>query len=732
MRKQQRMVTFTAGLCMAVAQWLAAASGTWTGGSGNWSDKHNWFGGVIANGADASATFNNAGAIAATVDTARTIGRINKASGTGAVHIVGSALLTLQDSSGATLDAAAGEICVGVPLGGQAFAKSGAGLVVLTSNAVHSMAGMIRVDGGELRLDSAGHTLPAITQVYVAASNAAARLHYTSAEDGLSVYPCAFRISGQNGLGNGMLAGYGPLCVYADKLEAAVSNIVLNTNFGDVARIGQQGAGGKLEFRGEVTGAAGLELYVNGEKTNEFYGSNSYAGAMYVTLANGSSRLVMNMRGSHRLPYTTLAADLGGGGECVMDLNGHEQKTLNTEIKRGTLYLQSTGATGTWLVGSRYPSEWDMELSENSQCVIGGGAALAVAGNVYSDIDCKLVVTNGGYLYCGEELWSWEQHWDFEKAITIADGGRARVRVMGSDFGDLGIVDIVTGGRLEMAVARHNQVGVEGLNGFRIDGGTLADWADDNYGGIGNDEWIMTDVDIHLGLDGATFDIQHPNGRTILSQISHENDYWNPGFWGIVKTGPGDLNLAYDANFIMHVIVSNGTLRVMDRVYGEDVVVHGGAIGGTGSLPETLIASGGAIAPGKGVGALTIRNALTLQSGSIYEWEKGVGVDNADKIAIWDGLEIGNAVTVKVVRLPGALPDGYGVTNTIIEAGGTISGFGNLELDLSGVPGWTGRLVHQGQKIGIVLIPEPAEAAGVIWLGWWLAYRRGRRDHTRG
>src|SRR5207244_1340813 len=69
-----------AGLCLFLNVLpVSAQSSSWSAGNGNWSTAANWQGGVVANGANNTATFDTAVGftpVFVTLDTSRTIGNL--------------------------------------------------------------------------------------------------------------------------------------------------------------------------------------------------------------------------------------------------------------------------------------------------------------------------------------------------------------------------------------------------------------------------------------------------------------------------------------------------------------------------------------------------------------------------------------------------------------------------------------------------------------------------------
>jgi autotransporter-associated beta strand protein len=161
------LIPFTAGIFPAAA---SAQSGTWitnAAGTYNWSDAGNWQTGVIADGANSTATFATAGLtgpMTVNLDSPRTIGSLVFDNPTNNFNwtVNGGNPLTLGNASGPSIAVNNANITATVPValaGTQGFRKIGPGTVFLTGNNT-GLSGGITVAAGVLGVTANGSTNP--------------------------------------------------------------------------------------------------------------------------------------------------------------------------------------------------------------------------------------------------------------------------------------------------------------------------------------------------------------------------------------------------------------------------------------------------------------------------------------------------------------------------------------------------------------------------------------------
>lgn len=389
-------------LASLLPHFLFAASGTWIGGSGNWSDPANWEGGIVADGTDQLAVFSNVTDIAVSVDSPRTIGHIYKGA-PGTLTLQGPGPLSLSDTAPTkpTITNDEGTVIINVPLASSsAFAKYGFGEVVMSSGVVHTMTGNIRVNEGELRFDSAANTIPTIGQVFVFDTGAGVRLHRTSTNDPMSAYPCTFRLNGY-GPTSGENFGAGALFLNGDGLEAAVSNILMDFT-SPVTRIGQIGPGAsRLELRGTLSGTSQPQFFArDGIKTFDFLGSMVHSGpATHFTVESGTG--VFNILRSGCLPSAAaFPPHAQDDAVLIVDMHTNQQYVTSSGVTAsditgsGTVVYRSTGGSG-WLF---------LDANNNSLMIHSGGGTFRMeSGTIHAQDYCG-VVSSGTFEMVGGEL----------------------------------------------------------------------------------------------------------------------------------------------------------------------------------------------------------------------------------------------------------------------------------------------------------------------------------------
>jgi autotransporter-associated beta strand protein len=289
----------------------APANGTWTfDGGDNWSNSARWLNGIVANGADRTASFtaNITGARTVTLDTPRTLGHIVFTDSTTSSHdltISGNHPLTLDVTSGIpaiNVTQAGRSLTIQSPLTGtKGITKTGPGRLVI--DAAMNYSGVTTVAAGMLDLGSVllpiGNGDPRSIAVSAGAvlrrntlDNALLnRLIETNAEITVmsGTTSSALDFSGSSGadLPNAFLGNWasnGAKMEYSGTLTPAADNY----------RLGGTGSSGLLGIRSLLTGPQGLivggtgasGIRVNLVAANTFTGDTVIRSGAKLTLGN--------------------------------------------------------------------------------------------------------------------------------------------------------------------------------------------------------------------------------------------------------------------------------------------------------------------------------------------------------------------------------------------------------------------------------------------------------------
>ena len=172
------------------------------------------------------------------------------------------------------------------------------------------------------------------------------------------------------------------------------------------------------------------------------------------------------------------------------------------------------------------------------------------------------------------------------------------------------------------------------------------------------------------------------------------------GGGGLTKRGPGSLTLDGTDLYSGATVVEGGVLYIDGELSVSEVTVNeSGAIGGEGTIGESVMAYG-TIAPGHGVGTLTVEGDVSLTGKLAIE----LTATSGDLLAVAGDLNVEDA-TLRI-----ELPDGPPLTQPyVIATYGTRSG-GNFAAIENGA-GYTIDYAYEGNKIAVT----PGEAPYVTW-----------------
>ncbi len=140
--------------------------------------------------------------------------------------------------------------------------------------------------------------------------------------------------------------------------------------------------------------------------------------------------------------------------------------------------------------------------------------------------------------------------------------------------------------------------------------------------------------DVMLG--SATLTVGDSSSTTFSGSLS--------GTGGLTKVGSGTLNLTGSSTFGVTTI-NAGRLAVNGTLGSVVTVNAGGTLGGSGTISDTVtVGAGGILAPGNSIGTLSV-NTLTLNAGSILDFEFGAP-GNSDRVNVVGNLTLDGTINV--------------------------------------------------------------------------------------
>jgi outer membrane autotransporter protein len=194
---------------------------------------------------------------------------------------------------------------------------------------------------------------------------------------------------------------------------------------------------------------------------------------------------------------------------------------------------------------------------------------------------------------------------------------------------------------------------------------TLADGAVVNVAGMGGTVDVAANAGstgtLNIGNGGAAgtllaSDVVFGGGTGTLNFNHTETNH----LFSISILGNGAINhlggvtrlTGANNGFTGVTTVSGGTLKVNSDLGGTIDVLSGGTLGGFGSVGNTSVASGAAIAPGASIGTLTVMGDVDFAAGSFFDVE----VDDAGNGDLLDvtGTATINGGTVRVAPAAGS------------------------------------------------------------------------------
>jgi fibronectin-binding autotransporter adhesin len=378
---------------------------------------------------------------------------------------------------------------------------------------------------------------------------------------------------------------------FAGVIDENTSVPVSGVTIGDVTHTGT------VRFSNTANGYGGVTTISNGAilevvklslSGNNSLGNASQNVAANVVISGGTLRYVGTGDNSNRL----FTFDANGATLDVTSGFVSYNNTLNPLIASGSgsRTLTLTGTTTGNNIASVIP---DPSSGATSLTKSGGGSWSVGLSNTYTGV----TTINGGTLLISALA-------PINTASSIGKGSAA------GSAADL----VLNGGTLSFTGPTNqstNRLFSVGLSGATLDGSGSDNSTALSFTGSGA-----------LGFNGQsgartlTLTGSNTGPNTLAAAIGD-----NGGATSLNKTGDGTWILSGTSGYSGATSVTQGTLRVTGSIVNSPVTASGtGTIGGSGTIGALIVDSGGTVAPGNSVGALTGASA-DLKSGGAYVWE---------------------------------------------------------------------------------------------------------------
>lgn len=517
----------------------------------------------------------------------------------------------------------------------------GVNYVATISSELTGGAELVKTDLGTLVLSAAntysGGTRVSAGKLLINGDQSATVGNYTV--DATGILGGTGRLGGDvtvNGtLAPGGLAGPGTLTINGDLALAAASR--LNYRLGAAGTVG--GAlndllvvGGDLTLNGtlNVTQSAGGTFGPGIYRLIDYTGALTDNGLNIGSLPAGFTSTVQTSIGG-QINLLAAAAPPGGGGGGGGDPPPPPPMFNFWDGAGGAADGAVSGGDGTWRAT---PTNWTTSTGAVEGAFTAASFAIFAAAPGAVTVDASegpirvsgMQFASGGYRLTGD-------------AVAL-EAGEAIVRVG----------DGTSAGEAFTAVIAAELAGAGQLH--KTDAGTLVLTGANSYSG----GTAISGGVLQLGDGGASGSIA---GDVVVDGVLRFNRADEARFGGavsgggtIIQTGAGTTLLTADSSaFAGRTQVQAGTLAVDGALGGRVEVLSGGRLTGTGQVGA--LANSGIVAPGHGVGSLTVAGDYA-GAGGVLEMEAELGGDasQADRLVVRGATS--GATLVEVKRLGGA------------------------------------------------------------------------------
>jgi fibronectin-binding autotransporter adhesin len=413
----------------------------------------------------------------------------------------------------------------------------------------------------------------------------------------------------------------------------------LDFEFGQAGSVGG-GLNDLVEVGGNLTldGVINVSVPAGGAFDIGVYRVFNYGGA----LTDNGLTLGALPGGSNVAVQTSIAGQVNLVNSEGLTLNfwdGAAGPKNNGAINGGNGIWQASGGNDNWTDES---GAVNAAFSDGSFAIFGGSAGTVTVDDSLGDVAVSgMQFATGGYVITGDGI----ALTDPTATIRVGDGSTAGA-------GYVATIDSVLGGAAQLVKTDAGTLVLGGANSYTggtlITGGAVRIARDVNLGAADGD----------VTLDGGTLetsadlssarDIVLAGDGTILAAdgTTFTFDGQFSGSGALTKAGSGTLLVTADSGgFTSGTTVAAGTLAIQGVLGGAVHVGAAGRLEGDGRVASLVNA--GVVAPGRGIGALTVDGDYSGNGGVLeIEAELGGDASNADRLVVGGATSGSTRVTV--------------------------------------------------------------------------------------